>query len=1231
MNDTEAGDGRPLTNEDFPTLVNACLDAYGWVEHNIASFDVFINEGIASVVDAAPVLEMVYPAQPIISRGMGNWDSQEIVLGYEVQFGAVAMGPPSTREDDSQSVTLTPDQARVRGITYAAPLFVDIECCRIVQSESGPMKLPKTKAANVFLGEIPIMVGSQQCSLHNLSTSDRMQCGEDEHDPGGYFIINGGEKVVICQERLAPNRVMVFRKASGKWSHVAELRSQLYGRGGAGNVFEVRMHTATATGPASTWKHGSPRSGGTLCVAVPRVYDDVPLLILFRALGLVSDRDWMQTIIPDFGADEAGTMLKLLQPSIDIGHAGDRPGMPRDEVVTEALDYIGKRAALPNTARPMRVQYAREILELELLPHLGANTSLLSKGRFVGLVVRKLLAVCANHTTPDDRDHLQAKRLDTVGPLLRQLFEGAFSHVRRDLEAHCKHCVQNGKPFDPSSALRRQISDAMRTSLATGNWRAPGRQMATRVGVSQTLNRLTYLSMLSHLRRTNMPVGREGKLTRPRQLHNTHWGYVCPAETPEGQAVGLVKNLAQLARVTTAVPEPEILSKVLSSLDAYVFDLPGLVEANVEIVPLDEASHDDFVANAKVFVNGAWTGLARSGPEVVRALRRARRSGDLPIDVSISYVSATAEVHVTTDEGRMVRPLLVVGEDGHLVLTGELCDQIRTGELMWTDLEAMGVVEYIDAAEEETLMIAMYYHEVCRSGEKEDSHAWYQYTHCEIHPSTILGVCAGLIPFPDHNQSPRNCYQSAMCKQAMGVYASNYPFRMDGLTHLLYTPQRPLASTLLNQRPGLRDLPSGVNVIAAIACYGGYNQEDSVVLNQSSVDRGLFRSVCVRRHTAVVANRRVGAVDVVETLGIPIKERTAGLKFLLDEFGESRHGSDAYSKLDEDGVAKVGARVSAGDVIVAKSKPRLDGPDGRGRDLIDCSLALSMGEDGYVDRVVLARNGQNETIVHVFVRSQCVPQIGDKFASRHGQKGTVGITYRQEDMPFTQNGITPELILNPHAIPSRMTIGHLVECLLSKAAALMGEEGDATSFTNVTVDTISRILENFGYQRRGWETMYNGHTGRRLEASIFLGPTYYQRLKHLVDKKIHARARGPVESLTRQPVGGRARDGGLRFGEMERDCMISHGVASILKEVTERSDMYRVHVCDLCGGIAIANLNKQKFSCKACRNTTRISQVYLPYAFKLCMQELMSMSVAVRLAPAVPESLPRGALLRSSA
>ncbi|CAK7270705.1 DNA-dependent RNA polymerase II [Sporothrix epigloea] len=1243
--DGEGEGDESITPEDCWKVISSYFDKKSLVSQQIDSFNEFTTTTVQSLIDEHSLLTLDQSNPPITAG-----DRQVKLRRYEIKFGSVMVSKPQFAEGDGRVSTLTPYECRDRNMTYSCPIYARItkkvslavdedipedeldqeqidemhrtgETPKRIVWEEEPSdmadmerdKVDEDMKDMVFMGRLPIMVRSKICHLDNEDEEGLFLLNECPYDQGGYFIINGSEKVLIAQERSAANIVQVFKKAQpSKFSYTAEIRSALEKGSRLISSLSIMLLTKGDT------QRGS--FGQTVHSTLPYIKSELPIAIVFRALGVVSDEDILNHICYDRNDSQ---MLEMLRPCIEEAFC------IQDREV--ALDYIGKRGQNSHgVSRKDRVRAARDILQKEMLPHISQSEGCETrKAFFLGYMVHKLLQCALGRRDTDDRDHFGKKRLDLAGPLLAKLFRGIIRKMYQELMNHLKRCVDTNRNFDLRVGIRHQtLTNGLKYSLATGNWGDQKKAMQSTAGVSQVLNRYTFASTLSHLRRTNTPIGRDGKLAKPRQLHNTHWGLVCPAETPEGQACGLVKNLSLMCYVSVGTPADPIVE--------------FMIARNMEV--LEEYEPLRYPNATKVFVNGSWVGVHQDPKHLVSLVQGLRRKGVIQSEVSLVRDIRDREFKIFSDAGRVMRPLFAIEQEdnaesglekGQLVLTKEHIAKLDADESIsrddprffgWEGICEAGAIEYLDAEEEETAMI-------CMTPEDLDNYrlqkAGYQipddvgdedinkrvktkmnptthmYTHCEIHPSMLLGICASIIPFPDHNQSPRNTYQSAMGKQAMGFFLTNYPRRMDTMANVLYYPQKPLATTRSMEYLKFRELPAGQNAIVAILCYSGYNQEDSVIMNQSSIDRGLFRSLFFRAYTD--SEKRVG-INFVETFEKPFRNDTLRLK----------HGT--YDKLDDDGIVAPGVRVSGEDIIIGKTSPiNLDhqelGQRTQSHVKRDASTPLRSTENGIVDQVVVTTNQDNLRYVKVRVRTTKIPQIGDKFASRHGQKGTIGLTYRHEDMPFTAEGITPDIVINPHAIPSRMTIAHLIECLLSKVATLKGMEGDATPFTDVTVDSVSGLLREHGYQSRGFEIMYHGHTGRKLRAQVFFGPTYYQRLRHMVDDKIHARARGPVQIMTRQPVEGRARDGGLRFGEMERDCMIAHGAAAFLKErLFEVSDAYRVHICEICGLMTpIANLTKQSFECRPCKNKTRIAQVQIPYAAKLLFQELASMNIATRM------------------
>nr|UWK20532.1 RNA polymerase II subunit 2 [Trichoderma balearicum] len=1232
-----------ITPEDCWTVISSFFETKGLVSQQTDSFDEFTQTTIQDLVNEYSTITLDQPNPP-------SPPGRTIALRrYEIKFGSVMVSRPTISETDGTVTSLLPYECRDRNLTYASPLYIKItkkvsaaverevplhemddaqqeECAR---TSENPTKLEWEEEENgeddnlgksddwkdmVFVGKLPIMVKSKICHLSREQDDNLFLVNECPYDQGGYFVINGSEKVLIAQERSAANIVQVFKKAQpSAYTYTAEIRSALEKGSRLISSMMLKLY-----GKGDSARGGF---GQTIHTTLPFVKSDLPVAIVFRALGVVSDEDILNHICYDRNDSQ---MLEMLRPCIEEAFC------VQDREV--ALDFIGKRGNRDQAGlgREKRVRVAKDILQKETLPHISQTEgSETRKAFFLGYMVHKLLQCALGRREPDDRDHFGKKRLDLAGPLLAKLFRGIMRRMNTELANYLRRCVEGNRHFNLAVGIKPgTLSNGLKYSLATGNWGDQKKAMSSTAGVSQVLNRYTFASTLSHLRRTNTPIGRDGKLAKPRQLHNTHWGLVCPAETPEGQACGLVKNLSLMCYVSVGSPSEPLIE--------------FMINRGMEVV--EEYEPLRYPHATKIFVNGVWVGVHQDPKHLVNQVLDTRRKSYLQYEVSLIRDIRDQEFKIFSDAGRVMRPVFTVQQEddpetginkGHLVLTKELVNRIAKEQaeppddpsmkIGWEGLIRAGAVEYLDAEEEETSMICMtpedlelYRLQKAGISTEEDlgddpnkrlktktNPTTHMYTHCEIHPSMILGICASIIPFPDHNQSPRNTYQSAMGKQAMGFFLTNYSRRMDTMANILYYPQKPLGTTRSMEFLKFRELPAGQNAIVAIACYSGYNQEDSVIMNQSSIDRGLFRSLFFRSYSD--QEKKVG-LNYTEVFEKPFHQNTLRMK----------HGT--YDKLDEDGIVAPGVRVSGEDIIIGKTAPI----DAETQDLgtrttqhqrRDISTPLRSTENGIVDSVIVTVNADNVKYVKVRVRTTKIPQIGDKFASRHGQKGTIGVTYRQEDMPFTREGVTPDIIINPHAIPSRMTIAHLIECLLSKVSTLEGMEGDATPFTDVTVDSVSDLLRKHGYQSRGFEIMYNGHTGRKLRAQVFFGPTYYQRLRHMVDDKIHARARGPVQIMTRQPVEGRARDGGLRFGEMERDCMIAHGAASFLKErLFEVSDAFRVHICEICGLMTpIANLSKQSFECRPCKNKTKIAQIHIPYAAKLLFQELQSMNIAARM------------------
>jgi DNA-directed RNA polymerase II subunit RPB2 len=816
-------------------------------------------------------------------------------------------------------------------------------------------------------------------------------------------------------------------------------------------------------------------------------------------------------------------------------------------------------------------------------------------------MTRKVLWVSTGRIPNDDRDSYPNKRVDLPGFLLANLFRTHFStmlvkdiktYLAKEIHGGSWKATGNFEEILNISNIHKVIKSTnlevgMKTCLATGNFGSAKAGGPSKNGVSQVLNRLNYISGLSHLRRISTPIEKTGKLIAPRKLHNSQWGYICPCETPEGHSVGVVKNMSTSA-IVSIFSNPRCVYDFLIAFGTL--DL-------LKTTTLAEKH-----AGTRVFLNGAWLGTLKSENAVttIQALRTAKRQCQLHPQTGIIWKMSLKELWITTEAGRMLRPLLYAPALREILKDGALEDAIQkmiTWEelLLWTTTSGHHLIEYIDPGETEGCLIAMNHKDVLTDESK---------THAEIHPSCILGSLASNIPFPDHNQSPRNAYQSAMGKQAMGMYALNYRERFDAMSHLLCYPQIPLVSPFVSKFYGSEKMPVGQNIVVAIMTYTGYNQEDSIMINRSFLQRGGFRSIFYRTYKDEEKKNQSSGEE--ERFHKPDVQLTRQMK------------NANYEKLGEDGFVPENKYVDNDDILIGKVVPlRIQTgtviPAGT-KKYRDVSRTMRNNEIGWVDRIFRNRNGEGYSFAKVRVRQDRVPEIGDKFSSRHGQKGTCGMILNAEDMPQTASGVVPDIIINPHCIPSRMTIAQLMETLLGKVGCEVGALGDGTPFGSCTVDGLAKLLrDDLGMEPYSNEILYNGFTGRQMETNIFVGPVFYQRLRHCSADKLHSRASGPLVMLTRQPAEGRAREGGLRFGEMERDCVIAHGMSEFTKErLMECSDAFRCFSCKDCGLIAISNPVDGIWNCRGCGNTTNFSPIEIPYAYKLLLQELESMCISSR-------------------
>ena len=1090
----------------------------------------------------------------------------------------------------------------------------------------------------IFLGKFPIMLQSDFCALHGMPRDARYNLGECKNDLGGYFIIDGKEKTIVSQEKFADNMLYIRKVDDEKYLYSAELRSVSENASKPVRTFSVKLCT-----PSKKYTNNQ------IVVKIPNVRAPVPLFIVFRALGIVSDKEIVSYCLLDLEKYES--MIDIFIPSVHDGA----------NIMTQqnALKYIAL------LTKGKGISHALEILTDYFLPHVG-ETNYIAKAYALGDIVFRLLSVYNGSEMPTDRDNFKYKRIELVGSLLYDLFREYWSIQLRNIHLEFeKRLYYNQEMYESNlfGLITQNYMDVFRErelekgfkKAFKGNWGAHSH--TKRIGVIQDLNRLSFNSALNHLRKTNLPLDSGSKLVGPRVLHNSQWGFIDPIDTPDGGSIGLHKHLAIATYITRGVSREPMVSWLR---EKWAMKL------------IEEYSPRTLANVTKVIINGFLVGGVEQPIECIKTFRLHRRNALLPIYSSATFDFRLKTIFVYTDGGRLSRPIFYKDESTNKLsyMSKKMLKRLQDDDFSWSELTTgfnkkrdqiqfdpsdmniyklyelyegvenesnpakldrflhdKAVLDYIDNSESEHTLIALNPESY---EESMDSNGHSKYTHCEIHNSLLFGMMCNMIIFPENNPATRNAFSCGQSKQASSLYHTNYQVRMDKTAVLLNYGQTPLVKSRFLEHINKEENTYGENAIVAIACYSGYNVEDAMLINEASIGRGLFRTSyisCYEGHeeTSTTAESRS------ETRFSNVQEDPNIMK--------TRSGSD-YSQLDEHGLIKEGTIVTENTAIIGSSittYPASETIINIPTSISDESKFPKKGQKGVVDRVFITDDEDGKRIAKVRIVEQRIPTIGDKMASRAGQKGTIGLVVPERDMPFTKDGLRPDIIINPHAVPSRMTIGQLVECVTGKACAMVGGFGDCTAFNNKgsKIGVFGEILTNQGFHSNGNELLYNGMTGEQLESEIFMGPTYYMRLKHMVKDKVNSRSSGPRTKLTKQAVGGRANDGGLRIGEMERDTLISHGMSDFLREsMMERGDKYHVAICNHSGLISIYNSSKKIFMSPMVDGPLKyvgslenedlrldhvtkfgrsFSIICVPYTFKLLVQELQAMNVQMRI------------------
>jgi len=1075
---------------DEHLLVKKYLKEHSLIESNILSFNNFINYNLPEIVKE-------------LNDSMSDED-------VEIKLGKIHLGKPEIIEADGSSYLLTPAEARIRGLTYSAPLKVEITVKQKGQIES----------QKVDIGKIPIIVKSEVCNLFKLNREQLIENYVDPLDPGGYFIINGNERVMVMTEDLAENQPFI-EKSKLKKEHFLRLFSK---RGS----YRIPISIIDT-------------NEGILEVSFSR-FKKIPAIVILKALGLTKEQK-----IAEYIGKENDSLIVNLYEFVHIKNQED------------AFLEIAKQLSLQGTEEEI-LSRIKERIDSYFLPHIGlGKENRIEKAITLCKFIKQFFITKNSKGSLTDKDHYANKRVRMSGDLLSDLFRVNLRIFIREIQRSLQKIQKRRKFYSIKTIAKSTLfTHRIESAIATGNW------VGQKTGVTQNMDKTNYLSILSQLQRVSSMLASTQENFLARTLHPTHYGRFCPVETPEGTEIGLRKNLALLARISTRINinEKEFIEKLKEI---------GLEEKN-ENTAID------------IFCNGRFIGNTSNPEEFVKQFKEKRRNQFFHFELSIRFNDFLKTINISSEVGRVIRPLIIL-ENNESKLKEEHMNLIREDKISWDDLIKEGIIEYLDAAEEENALVAL---------DKKD--ITKEHTHLEVDKIDLFGVITSLVPYANYNQSSRLNRGSKTQKQGLGLYAVNFLCRIDTDVNILHYPQKPIVRSFIYDTLNIH--PAGQNVIVAVMTHQGYNIEDALILNQGSLDRGLARSTYFRPYTSVELNYAGGLKDEI---CIPKKD-ISGYRT-----------EENYKFLEDDGIVYPEAELNSGDVVIGKTSPPKFLSEVREisiKSKKETSSIIRQEEKSTIEGVFITEDSQGNKVIRVKGRDQRIPELGDKFATSHGQKGIIGGIFPENDIPFTSRGVKPDLIFNPHSIPGRMTVGYLIELLAGKIGCLSGKIIDGTAFLGQKIEDLEKQLKDFGFRADGKETIYNGVDGEMLRVKIYIGDMYYLKLKYMVANKMHARASGKVTLLTRQPIEGRAKGGALRLGEMEQQALIGHGASLLLKERYD-SDKVIIPICSKCGAIAIEDNIRNKSYCPLC-NSQDIESIEMSYAFKLLVDELQGLHIKTK-------------------